>query len=296
MTWQGVTKQCRIMRNVGVPMRDGVRLATTVIHPVKQGRYPVILLRTPYFRLFRATRDHWAQGVFFAQHGYVSVLQDTRGRYDSEGQFYPYTTEAQDGYDAIEWVGHQPWCNGKIGMIGASYEAGTQFLAATAGPRYLHSLIPMFMTGDPWRRGYYADGAFSLALNLLWLCFVLPSRTREDAIMPAYDFSELFSRLPLISLDRASGCEELSYWRDYVRHYTRDDYWKAQGIREHYHKFHMPVLQIAGWYDYYVGEAFANYLGLVRHSESSKWTGFFLGVVTWVAFIWQGTRSTGRDT
>ena len=258
------------MRRIKIRMRDGVKLVTTVILPKADGRYPTILLRTPYFRLFRATREHWSQGVFFAQQGYASVLQDTRGRYDSEGEFYPYTSEAQDGYDTLEWVGHQPWCNGKVGMIGASYEAGTQFLAAPEGSQYLKSMIPMFMTGDPWLRGYYAGGAFSLALNLIWLCFLLPGKTREDVMMPAYDFGKLFNGLPLITLDEKSDSGVLPYWRDYVKHYTRDNYWKSQSIRDKYHTFVMPVLLIGGWYDYYVGEVFNNYLGLVKHAPSPE--------------------------
>ena len=270
MNHNPITRECEILRNVKIPMRDGVRLTATIVLPLEEGPYPTILLRTPYFRLFRATRQHWAEAITMAQHGYATVLQDTRGRYDSEGDFYPYLSEAEDGYDTLEWVGAQPWCNGNVGMIGASYEAGTQYLAATQGSKYLKSIAPMFMTGDPWQRGYYADGAFSLALNLLWLSFVLPGRTREDAVMPAFNFDALFRELPLLSLDVSSGSEELAYWRDYVLHFTRDDFWRSQSIRDHYQSFIMPALLIGGWYDYYVGEGFKSYQEFVAHAASPR--------------------------
>jgi len=260
-----VTRGCRAIRTAWVRMRDGVRLATTVILPEGEGRYPVVLVRTSYRRL-----GHWDEGLAFAKAGYAFVVQDCRGRFDSDGEWYPFTAEAEDGHGTIEWIGRQPWCNGRVGMVGASYEAAVQFLAAPEGSRYLKSLIPMFMTGDPWRRAYYADGAFSLALNLIWLCFEVPAKTSDSSTMPTYDMARLFRKLPLLELDRASGYEEIPFWRDYVRHNTRDDYWKAISIREKYHAFTMPTLLIGGWYDYYPAETFRNWQGMVENAAPGE--------------------------
>ena len=260
-----VTPECRIMRNVWVPMRDGVRLATTVILPEADGEYPTVLVRTSYRRL-----GHCERGMAFAKSGYAFVVQDCRGRYDSDGEWYPFTAEASDGHDTLEWIGQQPWCNGRIGMVGASYEAAVQYLAAPEGSTYLKSLIPMFMTGDPWRRAYYADGAFSLALNLIWLCFEVPARTSDSTAMPAYDMAKLFRKLPLLTLDEESGYEEIPFWRDYVRHHTRDEYWQALSITDKYHTFTMPLLLIGGWYDYYPMETFRTYRGIVEHAASPE--------------------------
>jgi len=260
-----VTPECRIIRNVRVPMRDGVELATTVILPLAEGRYPTVLVRTSYRRI-----TQWEQGLAFARNGYAFVVQDCRGRWDSDGEWYPFTAEAHDGYDTLEWLGDQPWCDGNVGMFGASYLAGTQFLAAPEGSKYLRALIPMFMTGDPWRRAYYADGAFSLALNLIWLCFEVCATSSDFPIMDAYDMAALFRKLPLIELDIESGYEQIPFWRDYVRHHARDDYWEALSIRDKYHAFTMPSLLIGGWYDYYPKETFRNYLAIVEHASSAE--------------------------
>src|SRR6476620_10270089 len=104
----------RITRNVMVPMRDGVRLATSVYLPLAEGRYPAVLVRTAYNRA-------GFNGGGFVQNGVAMVAQDTRGRYGSEGEFYPFTGETEDGLDTIDWIARQPWFNGKLGMFGDSY-------------------------------------------------------------------------------------------------------------------------------------------------------------------------------
>jgi len=256
-----VTRDCRILRNVPVPMRDGVKLVATIVLPEKEGKYPTILTRTAYNRL-----GLWWDGVQFAKHGYAYVTQDCRGRFDSAGDWYPFTAEARDGYDMVEWIARQPWSNGKVGMYGASYLAATQFLAATEQSPHLKALIPMFMSGDCWKRAYYCDGAFSLALNLIWLVFEVPSRTSGLPLMSAYDMDKLFRRLPLLTLDEQSGAGEVPFWRDYVKHSAFDDHWRLLSLRDKYHLFTQPLLLIGGWYDYYAGETFANYAGLMKHS------------------------------
>jgi len=261
MSEQPVTRDCRILRNVPVAMRDGVALATTVMLPPAEGRYPTVMVRTSYNRL-----GHWQEGLTYVRRGYAFVAQDCRGRFDSPGDWYPFTAEGRDGFDTLAWLGRQPWCNGRVGMVGASYEAAVQFYAATEGAPHLASLIPMFMTGDPWRRAYYADGAFSLALNLIWLCFEVPARTSDSPLLPAYDLGALLRRLPLLTLDEAGGLLEAPAWRDYVRHSTYDDFWKALSLRGRYGAFSMPALFVGGWYDYYAQETFTNYLGVLRET------------------------------
>ena len=155
------------------------------------------------------------------------VVQDCRGRYDSEGEYYPFTHEGEDGYDTLEWLGRQPWCNGKVGMFGDSYLAATQFYLAPLGSPYLRALNPRFMAGDRWKRAYYIDGAFSLALTWSWLCFECSARTSEADMMPLFDVRELLMRLPIARLDEFSGAGPISSYRDYVRHNTYDEHWKA---------------------------------------------------------------------
>src|SRR5512138_3220494 len=115
----------RVNAGVRVKMRDGVSLVCDVYRPAAEGRFPVLLTRTPYNRKDPAT------GLFLASHGYVVVLQDTRGRFDSQGEFDPFRHEAEDGYDTIEWAAVLPYADGRVGMFGGSYVGATQMLAAS---------------------------------------------------------------------------------------------------------------------------------------------------------------------
>ena len=114
--------------NVKVPMRDGVKMSADIFFPEKRdGPFPVVLSRTPYDNTVETMVD---SAVFYAQHGYASVLQDVRGRNDSEGEFYPWVNEFKDGHDTIEWIGAQEWCDGNVGMVGASHGGIVQNMAS----------------------------------------------------------------------------------------------------------------------------------------------------------------------
>ena len=263
MTQPATGPNCRIFRNVKVPMRDGVQLATTVYLPRSQDRCPTVLVRTAYNRVGLYDR-------FFLEHGMALVVQDCRGRYDSEGEFYPFVNEPNDGFDTLEWIGRQPWCNGKVGMFGDSYLAATQFYAAAAGGPFLHALNPRFMAGDCWKRAYYCDGAFSLALTWSWLCFETSARTSEAAMMPLLDVAEVLRTLPVVSLDEASGAGRVPYYRDYVTHSSYDAHWQTLSIRDRYHLFTMPVLLTGGWYDNYAAETVANFIGMRQQAATPE--------------------------
>lgn len=238
----------RILRNVKVPMRDGVRLATSVCLPRADGPFPVALVRTAYNRVSMP-------GAGFAGRGIALVTQDCRGRYDSEGEYYPFVNEPRDGHDTLEWIGRQPWCNGRVGMYGASYLAATQFLGAPLNSPHLVALNPQFMAADCWKRAYYCDGAFSLALTWSWLCFECAARTSEAAMMPAFDVARLLRGLPILTLDKAGGAGEVPSYRDYVRNNRYGQHWSLLNVYEQAEKFRVPMLLTGGWYDYYPGEA-----------------------------------------
>ena len=120
---------------------------------------PVILFRTPY----NNDEDRFIDlCIFFAQQGYIAVAQDLRGRYDSEGQFYPWVNEYNDGYDTIEWLGSQPWCDGSVGMIGRSYVGNVQWQAATISSSYLKAIVPRVIGDDLYRSPHYQGSASRL--------------------------------------------------------------------------------------------------------------------------------------
>ncbi len=252
---------CRFSRHVGVPMRDGVSLATSVYQPLREGMYPVALVRTAYNRLGLFDR-------FFPEHGMILVVQDVRGRYDSEGEYYPFTHEAADGRDTLEWIHSQPWCDGKVGMFGDSYLAATQFAAAMDSAEMLHVLNPGFMAGDCWKRAYYCDGAFSLALTWSWLCFECSSQTSDAPWMPYFDVESVLRTLPITDLDLASGISEVPSYRDYVSRSEYDEEWEALNIRKRADRFTMPVFLIGGWYDNYAAETFRNFISIRENAPT----------------------------
>ena len=113
-----VSERIRIVSNIPVPMRDGVKLYADLYRPAREGKFPVLIVRTPYGKQRDGIHETKIQ---FAQRGYAVLVQDTRGRFESEGAWDPFRNEAQDGYDTVEWAARQPWSNGKVGMDGGSY-------------------------------------------------------------------------------------------------------------------------------------------------------------------------------
>jgi hypothetical protein len=223
----------------------------------------VVLQRTAYNRNVYYDGHCVANGIAF-------VVQDCRGRYDSEGKHYPFVSEPEDGEDTLTWLWQQPWCNGKVGMYGDSYLAATQFLLAPSGDPLLVALNPRFMSGDCWKRAYYIDGVFSLALTWSWLCFECASRVSQAATLPRFDVPALLRHLPLLTLDEASGAPPLPAYRDYLRHHQYDEFWQFLNIKERAGEFRAPTLLTGGWYDNYAAEAFAVYQALVEQAPTEE--------------------------
>jgi putative CocE/NonD family hydrolase len=245
-------------------MRDGVRLSTSIFLPSGDGKYPAVLVRTAYNRVGAY------YGLYFAERGIAYVVQDCRGRYDSEGEFYPFINEPNDGEDTLNWIGSQPWCNGKIGMFGDSYLAATQFAVGPLKNKYLACLNPRFMSVDCWKRAYYCSGAFSLGLTWSWLCFECNSRTSEAAMMPAFDVSGVLCSLPLATLDEVSGAGIVQSYRDYVSHNTYSKFWQHLNQGEKYRDYTVPVFLLGGWYDYYPADAVSAFIGLRENAPSKE--------------------------
>ena len=130
-----------VQSNVAVPMRDGITLYADIYRPEGPGPFPVLLQRTPYDKgapLSMTALDPLKS----ARNGYAVMIQDTRGRYASEGEFYCFRDDINDGYDTVEWAAAQAWSTGKVGMYGASYVGATQWLAALSKPPHLTTIIP----------------------------------------------------------------------------------------------------------------------------------------------------------
>ena len=148
--------------HVPVTMRDGVRLATDVYLPASEGSFPTLLVRDIYSNGSTAVRQRYARWA--TENGYAFVLQNARGRYDSEGDWYPYFQEIDDGADTLDWIADQAWSNGKVGMFGTSYLASVQWLAALNRHPALVAIAPAMSPGNYYRDVAYPGGAFSPCL------------------------------------------------------------------------------------------------------------------------------------
>lgn len=251
--------------NVMVPMRDGVELATDVFRPAKPGRYPVILTRDPYDNGSDDTSI--AEGYLWAERGYVFIHQDVRGRYDSNGTFYPYAAELQDGYDAQQWAGQQPWSNGNVGMLGGSYLASVQWLSAHLRAPSLKALAPRMTPYNYYLDVAYTGGAFQLASRIGWGT-LMGGRTNQ---IRHYDWDEKLWHLPLKTLDRAIG-HDLPHFRDWIAHPSYDDYWKTFDVeaRVAQGEVDVPAYNIAGWYDVFLRGNLVSYAGMQANAPSKR--------------------------
>ena len=262
----------RFLRQAWVPMRDGVRLATSIFLPEAPGRYPVVVQRTPYGRL--GWSGGWEQWV---RNGYVFVCQDTRGRNDSEGQFYPMVQETNDTPDTIAWIRQQEWCNGQVGTMGPSYLGWIQYLgvvgavsgAGVPGGKP-DAILPTFVPGDGYVRGFYNYGGMSLFLTFWWLCFDVGSRINNNEALGFFDVEKLCRHLPLETLDLACGAGVSPVWREVCARTTRDAWWQQISIRDQHQHFTMPSLTVCGWYDYYPAEMIYNWQRMVATARTPE--------------------------
>src|SRR5881397_1391611 len=171
----GEEYQVHVQAGVPVRMRDGVTLMADIYCPAARGKFPVLLERTPYNRRDAAT------GTILASRGYVVVLQDTRGRFDSGGEFYPFRYESQDGYDTVEWAASLDYSDGQVGMFGGSYVGATQMLAAMAKPPHLVAIFP-YVTASEYYDGWtYQSGALMQWFVSSWTSILAGDSLRRRA-------------------------------------------------------------------------------------------------------------------
>jgi putative CocE/NonD family hydrolase len=252
--------EVRTLIDLKITMRDGVKLSANVFLPEKEGRWPVILERSPYGA--KSTDWYVNRALYYAHRGYVYVLQDVRGRYDSEGTFHPWDQEINDGRDTLDWCGTQSWSTGNVGMIGMSYMGLVQWLAAPTGSPYLKTIIPHACAADYYMYGMnYTGGAFMHYINLPWGMNV-SSRTFQSSL--PYDWDKVLRLLPILTADEVSTGRAVDFYHEWVLHSTYDDYWKKVSNFGKYQKMDFPILQIVGWLDPHVRSLIANYEGIQK--------------------------------
>jgi uncharacterized protein len=248
-----------------VPMktRDGVVLVSDIYRPSAEGRFPTILERTPYDR-----RGAGQEARDLAAAGYVVIKQDVRGRFDSQGEFYPFRNESEDGYDAVEWAAALPYSNGQVGMFGGSYVGATQMLAAMAHPPHLVAIFP-YVTASEYYEGWtYQHGALMQWFATSWssgLAIDTVRRQAQQRMQQRLRGWEREGTSPLSSyplVDLPAPADVAPYFRDWVAHETNDDYWRKVKVSDHYGEMTVKALHAGGWHDLFLRGSIENYLGM----------------------------------
>ncbi len=261
-----------VERGVTAKMRDGVVLRADIYRPQADGKFPVLLQRTPYNK-----SNGTEFGLRAAARGYVTVIQDVRGRYTSDGEWYTFRNESADGFDTIEWVATLPNSNGKVGMFGGSYVGATQMLAAIAHPPHLAGICPVVTASNYHENWTYQGGAFEQWFNQSWTSGLAQdtlSRTvslNANAMVGALTLP--LTHYPLFNFADPSAAPAASsslapYYLDWLAHPSYDDYWKRIAIDEHFSDITVPALTIAAWYDIFQDGSLRNYVGMKAQGGS----------------------------
>ena len=246
--------------DVRVTMRDGIDLSTNIYRPDAPGTFPSLLVRTPYGN---GGKDN-GSGHYFAKRGYVVVIQDTRGRNESEGSFYPIANEADDGIDTHKWVAQQPWSNGKLGTFGGSYVGMTQWMPALEGSS---NLVAMF-TSVPFTENYtvaFQQGAFRLRLITEWYAMMTAPNTFDIKKFQEGSIDTLNRVLPVARQETELGWR-MPFFHDTLNHYEHDSYWEPIIFEGKYETINAATYILAGWYDLFTGQNLKNYMEMTNNS------------------------------
>jgi len=273
-SWPEPKYPVRIEEDVMVKMRDGIRLATDLYMPVGAGaKLPAVLIRTPYNKAPYRTADSDAHSL--AGQGYVVAVQDLRGKYQSEGDYFEFSGDATDGYDTVDWLSHQPWSNGNVGTYGCSYLGDVQILQAPQRHPNLKAMIPAAAgasVGSAGDRYYYFGswkaGTWELASGLGWYANA-GSRVRG---LPAHEIPDSALRkfwmtLPLLGMVQRAGGPPTD-WDDTLSHELGDPWLDRFGPLRNDHRFNVPALHIDSWYDYGVAEVLTEFNLLRTNADS----------------------------
>jgi putative CocE/NonD family hydrolase len=285
-----------IERDLMVPMRDGVRLRTDIFRPAGPGPFPTLVSRYPYV----ADEMTDAGNILVAQQGYAVVWQHCRGRYGSEGVFYPFRDDGPDGYDTVEWAAAQPWSNGRVGSFGASYGGMQAWATAVTRPPHLVAIAPVSSAWSYFGLNimYWAQGVMGLGFGLMWTGQMttweavrsgtpqpLPAFERleramkemasdPDAFMKAAMeqvavMTDLLARRPLRGIPELA--ELAPWWRDWCDHDDpRDAFWRRQHAKDHLDDLAVPIFHMTGWYDLFTGGVVEGFADLRRYGADEQ--------------------------
>lgn len=254
-------------------MRDGVRLSVDVFQPKAEGKFPAILIITPYSN----NPGYQARGSWFAKRGYAVVVADSRGRFDSEGEWDPFDPAHKlDGHDLVEWLAAQPWCDGKVGMMGLSYMGWTQWWTATQAPPSLKAIVPEVAPPDQFYNLPYQNGVL-VGVMLDWAGGVAGRVAQTIGPGPYGGFGASdrrlndYMQLPYLKLNERRGALDAPWFEKWIRGHTASDpYWRgiAYQTPQSYAKVRVPSLAVTGWFDADFNGSPMNYLAMKQHGAT----------------------------
>lgn len=269
-----------IEKNIMAPMRDGVRLSANVYRLTGAEPQPVILARTPYDKNSMVNGDDSINLFRLVQAGYVVVIQDTRGRFNSEGEFNAMFQERQDGADTITWAAQQPWSNGMVGTFGGSYVGTTQWLAALEQPAALRTIAPLVTWSDLYE-GMLFMGGVPVLHGLVWSAAMTIEETNRRVASRRISAEESAARIAAVSdpnallthlpLDDHPQVSELApQYNAWLNHPMPGPFWHPTSPSASYEQITVPTLNMGGWYDAFLWGTLQNYIGMKRSGGSVK--------------------------
>jgi putative CocE/NonD family hydrolase len=261
--------QYRVREQLDVltPMRDGVRLAMDLVRPDREGPGPVVLIRTPYDKVIQRSSP---QVHDLARRGYLVAVQDCRGRFNSDGAFDPYRQEPNDGFDTVEWVARQPWCDGSIGMIGGSYVGQTQWFAAAHAPQGLKAIVPTVSPpGHPFMNEPIYGGAIILAMIEWTVKMGRRSFQSLEFGKALTEHQSYFDVRPVSAMAEAAGTAS-PFLDEWMKHPSYDEFWRSCDYRQYWSKITVPALNITGWWDInFIGSP-DNFVGMQKIGATAE--------------------------
>jgi len=278
----------RLERAQQFTLSDGVVLVSDHYYPPGPGPHPTLLMRQPYGRDIASTVVY-AHPVWFAAHGYNVVIQDVRGRGDSQGEFYPFRNEGRDGAETIHWLRTRGESNGSIGMYGFSYQGMTQLLAAAEQPEGLVCIAPAQTACDLYHGWFYHQGALRLASSLGWGLQMMKGDARRRKLREASDgLEKAWADLRSQPLMTPYGLHPQlqhqgmpGYVQDWFTHPLPGPYWSALDVSESLERVKVPALHLSGWFDTYLSGSVNGFLALAAQAENQ-----YLVAGPWVHIPW----------
>ncbi len=272
-----------VEKNIPIPLRDGVVTYADIFRPADGSPVPGIITRTPYDKevFAAAALPIMPAALKLAERGYAVAVQDVRGRFSSEGDFNPFVNEADDGYDSVEWLAAQPWCDGGVGIYGPSYVGATTLLAAKANPPSLKCAIPIITADDYFDGWTYQGGALQLGFTTFWGLGLAAAQAlgRERGLDPEHlaaisqallSPEETINSRPLAAMPGLSQPAIAPWYRDWLSHDKRDEYWEALQHSDDYSRYEIPMFHVGGWFDIFGIGTVRNFCGMTASSTSEQ--------------------------